>query len=289
MLIKMMKHDFRYSAKTFFVLATIAVIILAIFAATQNMNQFQQMMYVFRPQMFYLYWLATQFSNAFVTIVTIIVIAQIAFFYRKSMFGHFGHLAMTMPVSRGTLLASKLAVSFVWFFLYAALATLAINVMIAIMWPIMFPLLIHWNFFHIFRIETLAALAHTSAIAFATIALLFFCITLAHSALAGVRLRGIISGAIGFLYAWLYVITVEVLASRFFSDGTEFFHGFPYGLRIVDNPPLVGLQYGRIVIGQSIVGHPVYIDIFFVAFTLAAAAIAIAATHYLLKRRISLQ
>jgi hypothetical protein len=58
---------------------------------------------------------------------------------------------------------------------------------------------------------------------------------------------------------------------------------------MVMNPPLVGLQYGRIVIDQNILGQPVYIDIFLVAFTLAAAAIAIAATHYLLKKRISLQ
>ena len=66
--------------------------------------------------------------------------------------------------------------------------------------------------------------------------------------------------------------------------------------------PLTGLQYGRVVINRVVWGfsevdgitifrvyRDIYIDIFFIAFTLAAAAIAIAATHYLLKKRVSLQ
>ena len=289
MLIKMIKHDFRYSAKTFFVLGTIAIVILAILVTANYMHQVQRVIYMLQSEILFVILLAIHFSTILLAAVVIITLIQIGYFYRKSMFGRAGHLTMTIPVSRGTLLASKLAVSFVWLMLYAIIVALFLSVVVIILIPMANPFFGSGYHFHMFRADILVTMTHTFVTAFAAIALLFFCITLSHSVLANVRLHGIISGAIGLLCAWLYSMAANALTVRFLSDTSQFFHGPAAGLIIVDNPPLVGLQYGRIVIGQNTVGQPAYIDIFLVAFTLAAAAIAIAATHYLLKKRISLQ
>ena len=280
MLLKLMKHDFRYSAKTFFALGAITIILSGIFIFAEYMFRRQSVIYAHMPERYSLSDIAANFSALLLTAIAIAIIIHIAYFYRKSMFGRTGHLTLTLPVNRGTLLASKLAVSFVWMSALAALATLAMTAVSFILWPrlslgsIFAEILIEWTYI--------------TVVAFAAIALLFFCITLSHSVLAGVRLRGIITGTIGLLFTGLYTIGAYALATRFFVEFQRVF-AEPVNL------PLVGLQYGRIVVYSHLVVdrgmwyRHVYIDIFLLAFTLAVAAIAIAATHYLLKRRISMQ
>ena len=280
MMLKLMKHDFRYSAKTFFALGAVIMTISAIFTFATYTYYFQRILYAHLPERYHLSSLIADFSVWMLAVVAIITIFHITYFYRKSMFGRTGHLTLTMPISRGTLLASKLAVSFIWFSVYAILVTLGMTAVLFILWPALS--------FGPFFVEALIVWTHAAFIAFAAIALVFFCITLFHSVLTNMRLRGIISGAIGLVSAGLYIVAAGALYARFMVEHQRVF-AEPINL------PLVGLQYGRIVIhSRTIVDrgvweHYVFIDIFLVAFTLAIAAIAIAATHYLLKKRISLQ
>ena len=289
MLLKLMKHDFKYSAKTLFALSAIVVILSAIFVFTSYMVIFHSFVYAQQPESYYFSKFAHYFTLLLLVVVAVVTIIHIAYFYRKSMFGRFGYLALTMPVSRGSLLASKLAVSFIWFSIYAVLITLTMVVTSYIVWPdynFSFLALRGLGFGSVFA-ESLITWANHAAYAFVAIALVFFCITLSHTVLANVHLRGIISGAIGLLSAGLYIIGTIALANRSMVELQRVF-AEPRNL------PLVGLQYGRIVIDSTLIidrgmwYYYIYIDIFFLAFTLAIAAIAIAATHYLLKRRVSI-
>jgi len=306
MLLKLMKHDFIYSAKLFFALGAIAIamaIILGAGAIAEHAAHQQQIVAQgYQPNISPLptgigFNVAFMMSSIFLIPVAMAAIIHIAQFYRKSMFGRVGHLTMTMPIGRGTLLASKIAVSFVWF-----IYTVGIAIVMAIIFSLMSPYR-PWNLGQLLRLTfNLADIAtlgvNTATIAFAAIALLFFCVTLSHSVFKGKRVNGFLAGLFGLFVAWPYAAAANAMVGRFiprteriFTDSDGVTHTF-----VSMSEPLTGLRYGRIVIGQMAWGwtdgvptdfRDVYIDVFFIAFTLAVAAIIITATHYLLKKRVS--
>ena len=286
MLIKLIKHDLIHSAKPFLALGAIVAAIAVIFSAAILMTWEQQAMFAPMPYGEPFPFIAVQFAAAMMVVIPIITVILIAYFYRKSMFGRTGHLTLTVPVSRGTLLASKLAMSFVWaslLSLYAYLVGVGTIASMHIFRP-------NFRLSDYFDMLGTNMWINFSVITFAAIVLLFFCITLSQSTFANRHLHGVIIGIIGLVPAGLYTWAAGELSTRSmqliaFNDTTS------------NLVMLTGLRYGRIVIGRApwfvtdgiIVYRDVYIDIFFIAFTLAAAAIVIAATGYLLKRRISLQ
>ncbi|MCL2375955.1 MAG: hypothetical protein FWC76_01030 [Defluviitaleaceae bacterium] len=305
MLLKLMKHDIAYSAKIFFALGAIAVAIALIYGTAVNIQHatYQQqvvMAYQSPANPFRLFNFVFMFSNILLIPVGMAAIIHIAQFYRKSMFGRVGHLTMTTPVSRNTLLTSKIAVSFTWF-----VYTIGLVVVMVIIFSLLSPYR-PWGLAQlirqIFSADMVVLGVNIAAIGFAAIALLFFCVTLSHSIIAGKRVNGFLAGFIGLLYAWLYVWIMDMLSRRFMGDIVTVItkpDGTFWGNHTSHNVQLTGLQYGRIVIRQMtwewIADTPgpmfreAFIDIYFIALTLTAAAIAIAATRYLLKRRISLQ
>ncbi|MCL2375954.1 MAG: hypothetical protein FWC76_01025 [Defluviitaleaceae bacterium] len=289
MLFKLMKYDFVYSARLFFALGTIAIALAFILGGVDGLYQGYRIMFagqeqsiIFTPNSTFM-----QMLSIVLIPVGVAAIIHIAQFYHKSMFGKAGHLAMTMPVSRGTVLLSKITVSFAWvlYVIAVAMAMVAVTHIIS-------PYLSLTLFFTFIDIGTIAFIVHTAIVALAAIPLLFFCITLSNSVFIGVRLNGIIAGFIGFLYAGIYAYLADRLTMRFTPaiDAMIMNPGTIWEQHTIVRVPLMGLQYGRIVIGQRPWGgHDVYIDIFFIALTLAIAAIAAAATHSLLKKRVSLQ
>jgi len=284
-----MKHDFIYSARLFFALGAIAVALAFILGGFDALYQGQRIMLMGEEQSIIFSPLSSFMQLIFMLLIPVSVAAiiHIAQFYQKSMFGRAGHLSMTMPVSRGALLVSKLAVSYAWL-LYA----IAIGLIMVAITHIVSPYLDIANFFVFIDIGTIAFAINSAIFAFGAIALLFFCITLSHSIFAGKRLHGIFAGIIGLLCGGFFMHLANRLTSRFTPVTTELIarpDGTIWGENTIIHVPLTGLQYGRIVLGQRPWGgHDVYIDIFFIAFMLAAATIAVVATHALLKSRVSL-
>jgi len=296
MLSKLIKYDFIYSSKLFFAFGAIAMAIAFILGGVDSIYQGQRSMYwghrmellgqqqsiIFAPNTFFMQILALLIFP--IGAVAAIHIAQ---FYRKNMFGHAGYLAMTMPVNRGTILTSKLIVSFAW-----TLYSIAVMLAMVAITHVVSPYLAVSDFFIFIDIGTLVSGLNITFVALAAICLLFFCITLSHSVICGRRVKAVLSGIFGFLYSWLYASLADLLAGRFSQGGIGIYHqpGRGSTTHIIVRPPLTGLQYGRIVVGQRPWGGPdVFIDIWFLAFTLVAAAVAIIATRYLLARKVSLQ
>jgi len=288
MLFKLIKHDFRYSARLFLALGAIAIAIAAIVAATDVMQAHQVV--------------ATQNLRRIITStlglwvvppVAIAAIIHIGQFYRKGMFGRVGHLVMTMPVSRGALLISKLIVAFVWF-LFALLVGLAMIAVIYFVSPQLYSGEFGPGFIQ--NIGMLPLVLEIICMGLFAISLLFFCITLSHTAFANMRISHLISSAIWLLWAVLYLWAYNMLSLRFMpiveeirrtADGTL----ISQSSRAI---PLTGLQYGRIVIGEeTVMGFmpfttEVFIDILFIAFSLATTAVTVVATRALLKNHISI-
>ena len=288
MLFKLMRHDFGYSAKMFFGLGAIGIALAFILGGFDSLYQDERRMFggmeqsiIFSPNSAFM-----QLAMLVLVPVAVAAAIHIGQFFRQSMFGKAGHLSMTMPVSRRILLMSKLVVSFVWV-LYAIGVAL---VMVAIT-HIVSPYLHIGYFFTFIDVGTIAFAIHASILAFAAISLLFFCITLMHSVIAGKRISIVIAGIIGLASTGLYAIAANILGRRFtpttqwpvtLNDGTIITH-------VSYHAPLTGLQYGRIPLGhRPWGGFEVYIDIFFIAFTLAVAVLVIIATRMLLKNHVSI-
>jgi len=285
MLSKLIKYDFIYSSKIFFALGAIAIALAFILGGVDSIYQGQRMELMGQEQS--IFFVPNSFFMQMATLlffpIGAVAAIHIAQFYRKNMFGNAGYLAMTMPINRGTVLASKLIVSFAW-----ALYSIAVILAMIAITHVVSPYLIIADFFIFIDIGTLVSILNITFVALAAVCLLFFCITLAHSVLNGRRVSAVLSGIIGFLYSWLYAHLADLLAGRFLHDGLHISQQ-GVGNIIALHPPLTGFQYGRIVAGQRPWGgHDVYIDIWFLAFTLVAAAVAIIATRYLLKNRVSI-
>ncbi|MCL2375956.1 MAG: hypothetical protein FWC76_01035 [Defluviitaleaceae bacterium] len=298
MLLKLMKNDFMYSTKLFFQLGAIAIAIASLIVIQASVNYQRIMMQHYQP--------AGMFDIAFLLTLLLIPVGMAAIiligqFYRKSMFGRVGHFTMTTPISRNALLTSKIAVSFVWFIYTIAVAFITVTILEHVL-PFR-PFDLSQGIHGMFITQTIVMGVYFVPVGFAVIALLFFCITLSHSIFAGKRVNGFLAGFTGLLYGGLYAWLASILLGRSRADIEIVIPSadgrFTLGRYTNVDAPLTGLQYGRIVIREAswelqnnmlvnFQPNEVFIDIFFIAFTLAAAAIAIAGTRHLLKKRVSI-
>ncbi|MCL2574768.1 MAG: hypothetical protein FWE34_09490 [Defluviitaleaceae bacterium] len=294
MLFKLIKHDFMYSAKLFFALGAIAIVIAIIFGAAEYVQvsaYLDQLADGYAPLArnslpMWHFGIMNMLQSILIIPIGVAAIIHIAQFYRKGMFGRVGHMAMTLPVGRGALLASKLAVAFTWFIYVIGIALIMMAMIY--LWS---PFIGNHEVFGLFRADNIKLGIEFGTIGFGAIAVLFFCITLAHSVFFGRRVNGVLTGFIGFVYVGIYTWIADMLTRRaqpnalinegINPDGTTWAHW-------EWQPPLTGLEYGRIVIGETQWGREVFVDIWLVAVTLAMAGIAIIATRYLLKKRVSL-
>ncbi|MCL2397544.1 MAG: hypothetical protein FWC93_05700 [Defluviitaleaceae bacterium] len=277
MLCRLLKHDFTYSAKTFLAMGAIAIAIAFIMAITSDaINQME-------GDFIYVLMMVLMLGIVGMAIAAIVQIFQ---FYHRSFFSHSGYLQFTLPVRRGTQLASKLIVSMAWFLYALTVAVVAIAIIIVIADGVEFRDV----FPTMFNTQTLVTLLDLFFLAIAAIALMFFCITLAHSVFFNKRIHGIISGIIGFLYTGLAMWVVNLLQGRYLARETIERIDINGGITAWDRYwPQVGLEYGRLVVYENEFGWHIFIDIYTNAAMLGFAALAIAATWYLLKKRVSLR
>ena len=204
-------------------------------------------------------------------LIAIVSILQIFHFYRKNLFGDTGYFMLTLPVTRGNLLASKLVISMVWY------------VFMIIVGHIVVTIVNPWRARgDILSLGMLIDMLNVVLLGFFFITVLFFAITLANSAFDKIRVHSVVAGFTGFVYTAVYFIAGSALSRRFtewerseWLVGDElFYHYFPH--------PLIGIQYGRVQISYTV------LDIYAHLLTLAFAAVAIAATLHLLKKRVDL-
>ena len=263
MLLKLVKHDFRYSARIFFALGAIAIALAIILSIAdsihmsrnfQNINEVSGIGFQLMPRSNVL------FSTMFMAPVFVAAIIHIGQFYRKSMFGKVGHLAMTMPVKRSALLTSKLTVSFVWY-LYCMGVVIAMLGVVHLFSP---QLNNPGGPVRFLFAEPLTLGLNIALMALFGISLLFFAITLSHSIFKGKRVSSIISGIIGLSLGGIYLYIYNALTMRA-TPIIETTHTDAAGNIIGHTSRQVaqtGIEYGRIVIGQTHWGTSFYADIF---------------------------
>jgi len=270
MFIKQLKYDFMFSAKTFIAMFA-GILALTFFVSIADFlpNDMLEIMRI----------LIVGVGGAAVAIASYL---QILIFYQRSFFGPEGYLMLTLPVSRGKLLASKFITTFVWF--------LFMLILIPIMVFIIEPPTVQTVWEVIREIVTgqfVAGLITNMLLpAFVLIALLFFTITLANSVVFGKKVHGVVAGIVSAALHFFYIFGLARLSQRSFA--TERIYGSHDGFEwsFYADVPLVGIEYGRIAIGEGI---REFVDIFSIAYTVGVAILVIATTMHLLKKRIALR
>jgi len=269
MFLKLLKHDFMFSAKALFALGGLAFAVVIGFTLFVRKTGSVFVLYILGVAVIYL-----------LAALGIACIVEICRFYARSFFGKMGYLTLTLPVSRGKQLVSKVVVSFAWFLL-AMIAAFVTSQMASV---IAFGAFVS-NFSGMFNVFTLRDGVQFTTIAIFAICLLFTCITLAHSVFAGKRVHGIISGFASFLVGVGHFWILDVLSRRFRVAHS---YGSPWTVQWYVYRSLVGLRYGRLPLFTS-PNFNVYIDLYQIAVTIVFCTALMVLTHYLLKKRISLR
>ncbi|MCL2236567.1 MAG: hypothetical protein FWB98_09050 [Defluviitaleaceae bacterium] len=270
MFTKQLKYDFMFSYKTFFTMfAGIIALSLVVRVADILPDMPDMLSDILRMIVI----------GAGGTAVAVASYVQILMFYQRSFFGAEGYLTLTLPLSRGRQLASKLITTFVWFIFMA----IAVPIMIFILAPPTDNLwqailnTIDGNFVTMLIVNIFLP-------AIAMISMLFLGITLANSVIFNKKIHGVIAGLATIVLHILFFWGFSSLSNRFMETETINFGGDLWSQTIYT--PLVGLQYGRIPFEGWGGG---FVDIFAIVYSLAAAAVMVILTLYLLKKRIALR
>lgn len=274
MFLKVLKYDFSFSAVVFFTLA-------AILLGVSVILRFTLPIFLEVDSAVMLSGVMSFALGLLIVGVAIASITQIFQFFYKNFFGPTGYAMLTLPVTKGKLLFSKLLVSIIWFNFMMAVVVLSM----VILWSTAASDIRGSGVLSLIGPSEIVLMLTLNQLALFAVTLLFLCITLAHSIIANKKVHGVISGVLGFGYGWLYVwVTNEVTNRGNSSLAMQTLDG-----RWYQEMPLMGLRYGRIAIHTPEFGWPVYIDIFMLGLSVAFSAVAIIATYYLLKKRMSLR
>jgi len=272
MFTKLLKHDFRFSWKLFFSMFA-GLVLLAIIARIIEIIPDE-------PLMVEIFRVIIITAGGIGVLVTSYV--QILLFFYRNFFSQEGYLMLTLPVSRGKQLASKIIVSLAWF----NFMMLTIPIMLFILapptgntWEAVWGVLTNSSF-HVFILEV-------NFIALVLISFLFLTVTLANSVVFGAKIHsaiaGVISGILHIGFFW-----VQNLLSNRFRENYVFHH--PDGwTQMRSNVPQIGWEYGRLATDNMWETYRTYVDIWSLGMMTAVAAGAIALTLYLLKKRIALR
>ena len=199
---------------------------------------------------------------AAITISVVTSIFQIYSFYKRNFFGNSGYLMLTLPVSRASLLASKLVVSMIWvnFMTFVGLAMVFI-----IAWtPSMEGVHIEFSVMDSIN-ELIRSFVLLNVFMLFCIAVLFMSITLSKSKIAGFRINGIVAGVVSVLYLVLAFYTFGMMHDTLF--------------RMIDFSTITHF---------SVLTHNLFYFAYIGLFAVFAAG-AIAITIYLLNKRVNLQ
>ncbi|MDR2167582.1 MAG: hypothetical protein LBE35_07020 [Clostridiales bacterium] len=273
MFTKILKYDFKFSAKIFFAMFAGMIV----FTGILRLSEFLPGVEGFGADMMRLVILMVG-----VMAVAIASYLQILLLYQRNFFGPEGYLMLTLPVNRGRLLASKFLVSMVWF----NFMMLVVPIMVLIIAP---PRGDFWtaisnalsgNFIvNYFQTINLLALA--------LISILFLTVTLANSVFFGKKVHGVVAGIFSAAYHFLFFLAFVSIDSRFaITEVNRIGHPDGWSYDIITHTPQIGLQYGRIPFEFRGGG---FIDIFSIGFVAAFVALTVLAIMYLLKKRVALR
>jgi len=289
MLTKVIKHDFMFSRRTYVLMGAtlIGAAIIARISISLTNETGDALVMAIVPGLVFMIALF---------VAAVVCVGQTVNFYRESFFDDAGYLMLTLPVSRGKLLASKVIVSMVWFNIMLGVGALA--TVIAVYQPMgMTTLRDVFSFLSdIFNFAgVLITYARINGFAFAFITVLFFTPTLTNSTFFGWYVNRGVAFIVSLAYtisgAWLVAMLMTrhrnwvnhtgLIENRVYHDG-ELFTSYDHWGEMVSE---VGIRIGRI----PIMGGAYYIDIFLWAALLGFAGLALTATYFMLRRTISLQ
>jgi len=271
MLFKQIKYDLLYSRRAFILLGAYLLLV---------------------PVIIRIWLFATGLAHderlAFLLLISAglvggVIIVQMHKFFYEGLFGSFGYLSLTLPISRGRLMLSKLLTIGIWIHFIGAIAT-----MVLLSYQTMEIILM------VGVLETaaivLSAYVHSLFVAFFVVSIFFLSTVLAHSSFGKLYVPGIINVvAMGSLIVG-YIVAVARLVSRQFGDVTVVrYHSVvqhtgdtllvPRYSTV--SRPIINLSVGRLPLPGT------YIDLYIVALSLVAGALALFAAYRLLKNRIS--
>ena len=270
MLSKLIKHDLKYSAKTFLAMSVMAVALAWILFFVMGIGDEDTPLTIVITIVMVLSYVAIGIAS----------ITQIFQFYNQSMFSNAGYLTFTLPVKRSSVFASKIIVSMIW----VLFAILTVFVIIILAW-FMAEGAEAVDLRSFFGADMLVGMTPAILSALLLVVTMFFCITLSRSVFMGKKIHGVISGVIGFGFAFLSFWLMDVLTSRYtIIEAQEI--PMDNGIIVFNaSTPMTGLQYGRIVIAEN----GAFFDVFQLGLLIGLSALVIAATYYLLKKRVSLR
>jgi len=197
MFIKQIKHDLAFSQTAFLGMGTLmiglAIVLRIVMWASRSVMLNQNIVHVM-----VMLWSFIIFG------VIIVSIIQIFQFYKENFFGDAGYLMLTLPVSRGSLLVSKVIVSMLWFNFMAAIGIVMVFIIantdtFTVMGVSETTSLTLENILNFVR----GAVLVNSLVLF-LVSAMFFCITLAHSIIMRWRVHGVMAGVVYFLYLAVY-------------------------------------------------------------------------------------
>jgi len=221
-------------------------------------------------------------------------ISQTAMLFYGNVFGCTGYLTLTLPVSRGHLYLSKLLIAAIW----VAMATVIMQfgmIITQLPWrvvvrygtedivsqrPLLTDLLVSGLPAHIPFISS----------AFFIAVIIFFGVTLSNSVFGNIRVSAapawFVSIGLVIMYIVLNAYVNSQLTDRTVIESTRMIDGIMHHYSISTIRPVLGFEVGFRLTGNAHQVNYMNFNMLLVSVPLTAATIA--ATYYLLKKRISL-
>jgi len=286
MLFKQLKYDLPYCRRAFLLLGAFLLlvpVVMRIWLLATGLNHDERLMILFI------------ISGGL--IVGVVIVQMHRFFY-NGLFGNFGYLALTLPISRGRLMLSKLLTVGIWIHFIGAIATVVLLAYAGI------EVLSSIGVFYMTTI-ILSVYVHSLFVAFFVVSVFFLSTVMALSTFGKFYIPGLVNViSMGALVAG-YIAAVARLTVRQFEtvtitrsvdayDGYSIVgHSFYYvihsehGTRflpryITVNRPITGFSAGRLPLFIT------HIDLYIVALSLGLGVLALFVAYYLLKKHISL-
>ncbi|MCL1845195.1 MAG: hypothetical protein FWF77_04765 [Defluviitaleaceae bacterium] len=273
MFLRHLKHDLLFG-KNMFIALGISIVIAAVagLIAFHVIEEPQEARNIINISIFLVLGLVLGF-----------VAVHLSQFIEKSMFGDAGYLALTLPITRGRLLISKILAAFVWFN-YVLLTVFICMIILqptqqydgvgdVIIPPLGMNLIaIYLNLFFVFIFST---------------NLMLFGLTLHNSVFGKWKVPGFVTSILCLGTVFGYASAAVRMINRHMELVTEYhFHEFlgqQIRTAVTTREPIMGLSVGRLEMFGS------HLDLQVAGMGLILGLAAFFATWYLLKRRVSLQ
>jgi len=267
MLIKQLKYDLAFSKLVFLVLGGFLVLLAIAARVAFAVSSFDY--------------------DPFVTITLIlgmgitigVAAVQMYRFFDNSLFGNFGYLTLTLPISRGRLMLSKLLTIGIWFNFIMVIYAIVMLVLSAGHPHIYSP---HVSVYFVVYM-------HSFVVMFFITSVFLLNATMSHSTFGKRHVPSIVNIGATIILVIVYIFVIGQLSRRYMETITTIeYNAYISGIGHVSEASftrtqaVMSLHAGRLAVGNS------HIDLYIVALSLGMGLIALLATHYLLKNRVSL-